>query len=251
MKQEENKKMWNERANKFVGHQLSWWDINMKRIEINTISNLLYPNDYVLDVGCSNGVATFELQNKTGAKFLGMDYSEKAIQQAKKFENDNLSFIYKNILEYEETNLFDKVISMRCIINLMDYNDQIMALRKIYLSLKPSGIYIMCEAFSNALNNLNEARKLFGLDPLPMPKYNNYLDENKIIDMTKDMFVIEKVIRHSSMYYIGTRIFQYMCTNDEPKDYDSELHRFFAKYGFETNNSGDFGPNKVYVLKKI
>jgi len=270
LKQDENKEYWEKRAEKFVDHQVSWWDINMKKIEIDTITGLLSPDDYVLDVGCSNGATTRELQEKTGARFLGIDYSENAIRQAKEYESPRLidysenapqqtrtddilflTFEHKSILDFQEQEIFDKAISVRCLINLMEYADQLQALRNIHACLKPGGLYIMCEAFSGALGNLNRAREVFGLAPLPMPAYNNYFDEDELATAIQGMFSIEGVIKHSSLYYIGTRIFQYMSMDAEPKEPDTELHRFFAHYGLETGKSGDFGPNKVYLLKKI
>jgi len=251
LKQDENKEYWEKRAEKFVDHQVSWWDINMKKIEIDTIIDLLSPDDYVLDVGCSNGAATRELQEKTGARFLGIDYSENAPQQTRTDDILFLTFEHKSILDFQEQEIFDKAISVRCLINLMEYADQLQALRNIHACLKPGGLYIMCEAFSGALGNLNRAREVFGLAPLPMPAYNNYFDEDELATAIQGMFSIEGVIKHSSLYYIGTRIFQYMSMDAEPKEPDTELHRFFAHYGLETGKSGDFGPNKVYLLKKI
>ncbi len=270
LKQEENKQYWEKRAEKFVDHQVSWWDINMKKIEINTIAGLLSADDHVLDVGCSNGASTLELQERTGARFFGIDYSEKAIEQARALEppaiqdypDDDtgttdlssapkIEFLCKSILDFEEADRFDKAISVRCLINLMEHSDQLRALKHIHAALKPGGTYIMCEAFSGALDNLNRARMMFGLEPLPMPAYNNYFNEDELVQDVQGMFSVENIIKHSSMYYIGTRIFQYLTMDGEPKEADTDLHRFFAAYGHETNRSGDFGPNKVYVLKKL
>jgi 2-polyprenyl-3-methyl-5-hydroxy-6-metoxy-1,4-benzoquinol methylase len=250
MNQDENKQYWENRAEKNEGHLVSWWDINMKKIEISTISGLISSDDYVLDVGCSNGSTTVELQKNTGASFLGIDCSEKAILQANKFKNDRLDFIHKNILEYAGLNLFDKVISIRCLINLMQSSNQLKALERIHSALKPGGFYIMCEAFTGGSNNLNQARHFFGLEPLPMPKHNKYLDEQELQKNISGMFSIEKVINHGSLYYIGTRVFQYLSLDTEPKESDTELHKFFANFGYQTRHSGDFSPNKVYVLKK-
>lgn len=251
MTQEENKNFWDNNAEKAVGHDVSWWDINMKKIEINTISKFLYSDDYVLDVGCSNGSSTKELQELSNASFLGIDYSEKSIMQAKEIESPKMQFLHKSILEYKENNLFDKAISIRCIVNLMEKSDQLLALKNIHAALKPGGIYIMNENFLCGHINLNKLRTLFNLDPLPFPKHNNYIDESEFAQQIKDLFKIKTVIKHASLYYIGTRVFQYLCMDNLPRDTDSELHRFFGKFNYETQNSGDFSPNKVYVLEKI
>jgi SAM-dependent methyltransferase len=250
MIQEENRKLWEEKADHFVGHQVSWWDVNMKKIEVNTVSGLLSREDYVLDVGCSNGASTIDLQKLTGARFLGIDYSERAIAQAKKHETPALRFECADVRELDRREVFDKAISIRALINVMDPADQRRSLEAIHRALKPGGIYVMCEAFSGAHANLNRARALFGLDPLPVPAYNRYFNEEEMDSLVDGLFHIQQIIRHSSLYYIGTRVFQYMSLDSEPSGSDTTLHRFFRDYGRETARSGDFGPNKVYVLQK-
>lgn len=249
--QEENKNFWDKNAENATGHSVSWWDINMKKIEINTISKFLTPNDYVLDVGCSNGASTKELQEISKASFLGIDYSEKSIQQAKELENANMQFLCQSILEYKANNIFDKAISIRCITNLMEAKDQLIAIKNIHSALKVGGIYIMNENFVAGHNNLNNLRVVFNLKPLPMPKHNNYIDEDFLKNSIDGLFKIKEVICHASLYYIGTRVFQYLCTNEDPTAQDSSIHRFFGQFGYQTENSGDFSPNKVYVLEKI
>lgn len=249
--QEENLNYWNGNAEKNIGHDVSWWDINMKKIEMNTISQNLSHNDYVLDVGCSNGASTKELHERTNASFLGIDYSEKSITQAKQIENSQMQFLHKSILDYNEKEIFDKAISIRCIVNLMEKENQILAIKNIHKALKKGGIYIMTENFLSAYNNLNNLRLFFGLPILEMPKHNSYIDESWLLENIEGLFKVKKIIKHSSLYYIGTRVFQYLCTNKTPNETDSELHRFFGKFGYETENSGDYGPNKVYILEKF
>ena len=250
MLQTENQKFWEAQAENKSGHNVSWWDINMKKIEIATISKCINPDDYVLDLGCSNGSATAEIQEKTNAKFLGIDYSQKAIEQTSSINNPNIEFKYQDIRTLNMQNTFDKVMSMRCLINIMDEDERFEVIKSIHSCLKPNGTYIMCEAFVEGFKNLNKAREFFGLNELPMPKYNSYINEKELEEKTKDLFYIDKVIKHSSLYYLGTRVFQYMCNDSDPTGADTPLHRFFADYSQETSKSGDFGPNKVYLLRK-
>ena len=251
LNQKQNKQFWENRAGQSSGHEVSWWDINMKKIEVETIAGLLTKNDHLLDVGCSNGVATAELQARTKGSFVGIDYSETAIEQARKIQNSKLEFRCQDVLTLSERNVYDKAITIRCLINLMNDSDQMKALKKIQEALKPNGLLIMCEAFSGAFHNLNRVRSCVGLDPLAIPPYNNYLDEEKITSDLRGLFEIERIIKHSSLYYIGTRVFQYLSLDKDPKESDSALHRFFSKFNFETKRSGDFGPNKVYVCRKL
>ncbi len=251
LNQKQNLKLWEENAIKYSGHFVSWWDTNMKHIEINTISPWLKSNDYVLDVGCSNGASTVELQTITKANFFGIDYSPLAIAKTKILENKHLTFKYGDITTFSLPNTFDKAISIRCLINIMDRKKQLKALKNIHTSLKPKGLYIMCEGFKQGYRNLNNVRRLFQLPPLPIPKYNLYFEEKNMNNMLSGLFKIEKVIKHASLYYLGTRVLQYLAIDDTEPRKNSEWNNFFYKSGHETNKSGDFSANKVYILKRI
>ncbi len=64
--------------------------------EIDELANVLRvgPGDRVLDVGCGAGMLTEYLAERTGAAFVGVDYSEAAIQQARRraFRPELVSF---------------------------------------------------------------------------------------------------------------------------------------------------------------
>jgi cyclopropane fatty-acyl-phospholipid synthase-like methyltransferase len=253
MKSHDQKKnciFWEGQADKYSGHMVSWWDINMKKIEVKNIVPYLTRKDLVLDVGCSNGASTLDIHKAVGCRIHGIDYSKKAIKQAQKIKNELLQFEYADILSFSSPIKYDKAVSIRCLINLMTKKDQLQALSNIRNLLKDKGLYIMSEAFMGALNNLNKARKLFSLKPLVQPKYNNYFREEQFKDMIKDKFKILEIKNFSSPYYLGTRLFQYLVMDDEPRGHDTKLHRFFAQYDRETQNSGDFGPQKIYILQK-
>jgi len=56
--------------------------------------------------------------------------------------------------------------------------------------------------------------------------------------------------KFSSIYYIASRFLRYLTLKPGEKDsYDNEINNLFSKYS-ETENSGDFGLQKLYVLKK-
>jgi ubiquinone/menaquinone biosynthesis C-methylase UbiE len=249
-KQKSNLNYWEEQAGKFSSHEVSWWDINMKKIEVENIIPYLEKNDLVLDIGCSNGASTMEIYKAVKCGIYGIDYSKKSIDQAKKYENKKITFAHEDIINFKTNVKYDKAYSIRCLINLMNTNDQHKALKNIASLLKDDGIYIMSEAFIGSLNNLNKARRLFSLKPLEEPKYNNYFKEKEFEQFVQKYFKILEIKKFSSLYYLGTRLFQYLTLDGEPSEHNTNLHQFFSKYGYETNNSGDFGPQKIYVLKK-
>lgn len=248
--QQKNLDFWEDQAKRHSGHEVSWWDVNMKKIEEKNIVSYLRKKDLVLDVGCSNGASTLDICKAVGCRIDGIDYSKKAIKQAKKIRNSKLSFEYADILSFSSDVKYDKVITIRCLINLMTEKDQSTALINIHKLLKDRGLLIMSEAFIGGLDNLNKARKLFSLKPLEEPRYNNYFREAKFKSLIKDKFKILEIRKFSSLYYLGTRLFQYLSLDEEPKGRDTKLHRFFAQFDHETKHSGDFGPQKIYVLQK-
>jgi SAM-dependent methyltransferase len=245
---EENKSFWDEQARLHQGHAVSWWDVNMKKLEINHILPYLQSTDYVLDAGCSNGASTVEIQQAVGCKIEAIDYSSLSIQNV--IQHPNITYSVENILDLDKKEVFDKIFSIRCLINLMSQINQQKALLNIYQALKPKGLYIMAEAFWNALQNLNKARSAFDLPSLVEPEYNLYLREEKLEEFIQPYFRIVSVDKYASLYYVGTRIFQYLTLDNDPKKSNTKLHRFFATYGFETKHSGDFSPQKIYVLEK-
>jgi len=248
--QKQNQEFWDKMAEENEGHEVSWWDINMKKIEVKNIIPYLDKKDFVLDVGCSNGASTLDIYKQVKCKIHGIDYSQNSLEQAKKIRIKNLSFEYGNIIDYKTDRQFDKAFSIRCLINLMSDAHQKKALINIHRLLKVKGIYIMAEAFYGGLVNLNKARQFFGLNPLKEPSYNHYLRENQFESFITDYFNIIEINKYASLYYIGTRLFQYLAMDSDPTDKDTILHRFFSNYSFATKHSGDYSPQKIYVLEK-
>ncbi len=83
-----------------------------------------------------------------------------------------------------------------------------------------------------------------------MPVFNNYFNEGDFEEFITKYFSIVEIKKYASLYYIGTRLFQYLALDEDPNKKDTPLHRFFAKYDYETKKSGDFSPQKIYVLQK-
>jgi SAM-dependent methyltransferase len=185
-----------------------------------------------------------------GCRIHGIDYSRKAINEANKNRNRNVTFEVGDIVKYKSRIRYDKALTIRCLINIMSRTEQQEALINIYELLKDRGIFIMAEAFSGGLKNLNKARNVFKLKPLAMPVFNNYFDEEDFEKFISKYFSIVEIKKYASLYYIGTRLFQYLALDEDPNKKDTPLHRFFVNYDYETKKSGDFSPQKIYVLQK-
>lgn len=248
---------WEEKAKKFkASSDVSWEDKLMMALEIKAITKHLDPDTLVLDAGCSNGASTFKIAEQTRASVRAFDYSAGAItiageQQPLKDPDGRISFRQGNILNIDEPdNQFDAAYTIRVIINLTSWRLQQQAIREVQRVLKPGGIYLMSEAFKGSLANLNALRSLAGLATLNEPDFNLYLKETDLETFVEPHFKIEAIRRFSSIYYVGSRFFRYLTMNPGDQDsFDNAVNRYFAAFE-ETANAGDFGIQKLYILRK-
>lgn len=252
-----NHSYWEKNADKFKNsHTVSWGDINIIKLEIKNILDYINKGDQVLDVGCSNGFSTFEIAKAKNIKMKAFDYSDKAIkiaksQQSIKDPRHHVDFYHGNALSInEQDKSFDVAYTIRVVINLLTWEMQKKALLEIHRVLKPGGLYLMSEAFVGGLNNINKLRLLIGLNPLVMHDFNLYINERKLEKFIKPYFDIVAVKKFSSIYYVGSRVVRYLTMKKGEQDsFVNKFNNFFSQFP-ETENSGDFGVQKLYVLRK-
>lgn len=252
-----NHSYWEKSAqkNKYL-HSASWGDINVINLEIKNVSKYIEGGDYVLDVGCSNGYSTFEIAKNKKIKIKAFDYSNKSIDYAlrknKKYLNGSqITFYHANLLNIPEpNNLFDKVYTIRVIINLLSWDLQKKSILEIHRVLKPGGLYLMSEAFSGSLKKINILRREANLSELIMHDFNLYLEEKKLERFLSKYFYIVKIEKFSSIYYAASRFLRYLTIKNAERDsFINNFNNFFKDFE-ETESSGDFGVQKLYILKK-
>ncbi len=108
----------------------------------------------------------------------------------------------------------------------------------------------MSEAFKGSLDKINALRLLAGMKKLEMHKFNLYLEEKKVEKFVTKYFKIAEIRKFSSIYYAASRFLRYLTLKSGDRDtFDNDINNLFAKYK-TTDNSGDFGIQKLYVLKK-
>jgi len=114
-------------------------DAFAKELEIENISKFLKSGMYVADIGCGNGYSSFKYAEISGIKVLGIDYSQEMITNADSTLKESsleiknrLSFIVGDVTCINlQDNLFDSVITDRCLINLTSREEQIKAITEI------------------------------------------------------------------------------------------------------------------------
>lgn len=148
---EENKKLWNQRT--AVHKDSSFYDVpsflkgktSLNQIELNELGDV--KGKRILHLQCHFGMDTLSLA-RMGATVTGVDFSESAIDEAKKL-NDQLgldaNFICCNVYDLRNhlTERFDMVFTSYGVIGWLPDLDEWAKLITHYL--KPGGIFYMVE----------------------------------------------------------------------------------------------------------
>jgi len=246
------KKFWDSNAETFKNsHWASWGDIYAIKLETDCIAKYIKDGDYVLDAGCANGFSATEQLKKHNINLVGIDYSEKMIDMAKKNETANASFYLGDIknIQYPD-NIFDVTYTTRVLINLPTWKEQIMGINECIRVTKPAGTIILSEGFWEPLNKLNALRQICGLEPLVEHDFNRYLKKSRLEKFLNENNLSYVKEDFSSMYYIGSRLFRELMTEHEKYEgYSNPINEEFCNLAAKFNGGG-FGIQLAYVIKK-
>jgi len=83
--------------------------------------------------------------------------------------------------KYTCDNDYDLIISQRFLINLMEWPLQQKVLLDLMSKLKPGGKLLMLEGSRQGVDSLNELRRAWALDPIPIKWHNLFLDDGLLI----------------------------------------------------------------------
>ncbi len=124
----------------------------------------------VLDLGCGNGHTLSGLSKSYPPYgYWGLDFS------------DALSLPF-------DADFFDIVNSQRCLINILDPQLQVQAVRGIHRIMSTAGLYLMIEAFTDGLANLNKARQECDLEEITEAYHNMYLKKESFSRAVESLF---------------------------------------------------------------
>lgn len=236
----------------------SWSDTPVIELEIRNISNYLSDGDEVLDVGCANGYSTMRYAAVKGIRVLGLDYIPEMIEQAghRLTSAPRLkgvaSFRVGNItaLDLDEAS-FDKVVVTRVIINLGEWTNQLRGIMECARVLKPGGLLLISEATLQGWHRMNSFRREWGLVDIPMPPFNNYVNEELLLAETAGVLDLVDIVNFASTYFVGTRVLKPLLIRALNIDIDVADPNLNWNHWFaQLPPAGDYGTQKLFVLRK-
>jgi len=238
----------------------SWSDHPVIEMEIGEIVKHLSDGDKVLDVGCANGYSSMQFACARRLQLRGLDYIPEMIEQAKtrlSTMRDKLlgsvEFDVADITQLQEpSNLYDKVIVVRVLINLGNWERQLTGLRECARVLKPGGLLLLSEATVQGWRRLNALRGEWGMEDIPMPPFNQYLDQDKVIAALDGEATLRELSNFASTYYVGTRVLKPLLAQAthapvSVANPNAEWNRWFS----QLPQAGDYGTQKLFVFQKL
>lgn len=243
--------------------QMAMRDINVKDMEVEKIVDCIgtlktyFEDPKILEIGCGNGYTAGQIVKALDVKITCIDFCEDLIEIAKRRRLGSVIFKVGDVLDLGFNDAsFDIVLSERCLINLTSWKRQRKALDEVWRVLKPSGAFLMMEAFTDGLSNLNKARKAVGLEAIPQPPHDLFLDKKKFLRFTRNKFedfsvahpnfVLEDSKNFLSSYYFGSRVLYPALIGNKEIEYNNKFLEFF-KY---LPGYGNFSPIQALVFQR-
>lgn len=235
----------------------SWSDTRVIDLEINEITKWLHDGDVVLDAGCANGYSSVKFARARRIRLRGVDYVPEMVEQARLKAaalgdklKDFIEFDVGDITKLQERSAsYDKVVVIRVLINLGTWERQAQGLRECTRVLKPGGVLLLSEATLQGWERLNLLRREWGLEDIPMPAFNQYLDEEQVVSAAQEELDLIEISNFASSYYVGTRVLKPLLARLAFVDVanpTSEWNRWCS----QLPAAGDYGTQKLFVFRK-
>ncbi len=254
------REFWHQQALAFGEEpEASWSDRPVIEMEIRNIVEHLENGHRVLDIGCGNGFSTVRFASARDVRVRGLDNIPEMVERARHrlaaFDEEltgRVGFDVGDITTLNEPDgHYDRVVVIRVLINLRSWDRQTRALHNCARVLRPGGLLLLSEATVQGWRNLNAFRGEWGMDPIPVPPFNEYVDEDRLAAAVCELFEIVEIRDFASTYYVGTRVLKPLldeALGGRAKVADPNMHwnRFFSSLPA----AGDYGTQKLFVLRK-
>lgn len=218
------------------------------------------PGATVLDLGCGNGFAISALAgSRPQTQFIGIDISEDMIELARDREQSNVRYTLGSALKLPDslTGEVDFVYTERCLINILDAGQRLAALDQILRVLRPGGLYMMIEGFTDGLDMYNKARLELGMEEVSPPPHNEYFDKDEFFQYIAGKFIVKNdtgsdnglhasvPVNFLSSHYFIRNVLHPLVTQGEWIR-NTEFVKFFSFLP----PVGNYAPIQAYVLEK-
>ncbi len=213
--------------------------------------------DKLLDVGCGNGYLLETLREKHEELGLGgLEYTPELVEVARERGVSDCPIVQGDVRDLPfEDGSFDAVVTERCIINVMDRDDQAASLREVARILRSGGHFLCIEAFTDGLDQLNQARTELGLEPNETPYHNLWFDKEWFLSVVgEDFEIVDAAAQRdptlpapnflSSHYFVSRALYPAVTKADIV--YNSHLVRFFSFLP----PMGNYSPIQFWILRK-
>jgi ubiquinone/menaquinone biosynthesis C-methylase UbiE len=238
------------------------WDKTTRQRELDAVLSLVrhLSGDQVaatklLEIGAGNGVLMDHMVRAMPAlRPVALEFSPDMFRVAQSRDLPHVEWIQGDVRALPFTaGAFDIVVSERCIINLMDRAHQEEALREVGRVLKPGGHYVCIEAFTDGLENMNQARQDVGLPAIPQAHHNLWFDKAWFREKASESFDIVELAQSPSLpqenflssHYFTSRVLYPAVSKKEPA-YNSTFASFFSFLP----PYGNFSPIQLFLLRK-
>ena len=238
-------------------------DINLKKLEIDSICQAIDNPSSVLDAGCGNGFTLARLaETFPSSVFYGFDYSQGMVDSANLLMRergliDRVSVCRASLLDQLSISLasidipksgFDCIYTERSLINLDSYEQQSQAVHALWSLLAPGGRLVLCEAFLDGLAEINVYREAVDLPHISPPWHNRYLSLSELKGLLPRLNQAPKVVEFSGTYYFISRIIHAREASLEGKkpSYDSPIN----KQSLDLPSLPMFGQSKIVIFYK-
>ena len=264
-----SQRLMNEQIQQFWSEQVrehgqspsaSWSDHPVIDLEVRELLKHVRDGEHILDVGCANGYSTLRLAAERRVRIKAIDYIPGMIDEARarlagrrepcagevQFAVDNLTCLD------EPNETYDKVISIRVVINLGEWERQQIGLSECVRVLKPGGRLLLSEATVQGWQKLNRFRQEWSLPDIPMPAFNNYLDRDRVIEALSPKMRLVEISHFASTYYVGTRVLKPLLARAlgaaiDVADPGMEWNRWFS----QLPAGGDYGTQELMIFEKV
>ncbi|HXW91050.1 MAG TPA: class I SAM-dependent methyltransferase [Terriglobales bacterium] len=210
----------------------------------------------ILEIGCGNGYALEVLSSLDASdKFWGVDFSPELLSIARGRQLPSCTFIQTDARALDaEREFFDCAYTERCLINILNFDEQLEAMRQIAKVLKPRAYYLMIEGFADGLRNYNKARSECGLPDVKEAHHNRNFEKAEIFTKVGDLFEVidgsqlgefSIPFNFLSSYYFIARVLYPALTKGEVVR-NSEVAKFFSFLP----PIGNYSTIQAYVLQK-